>query len=109
MRPKITEIADLNDILELRFKPADRAGSAHLMTPSELQAATERARKLFNEGPTKPNRKESLQRFLDEEKKRETETKYDRAERLRQRIAWELAQEKKEENCSRRYKTIVRY
>lgn len=109
MRPKITDIADLKDVLELRFKPADRAGSAHLMSPGELRAATERARKLFNEGPKVSNRKESLQRFLDEEKKRETETGYDRANRLRERIAWEVAQERKEKSNSWRRATVVRY
>lgn len=109
MRPKITDIADLNDISELRFKPAERAGSAHLMTPGELRAATERARKFFKEGPKKPNRKESLQRFLDEEKKRETETRYDRANRLRDRIAWEVAQERKEKSNSWRSERVARY
>ncbi|WP_417245164.1 hypothetical protein [Celeribacter sp.] len=109
MRPKITDIADIKDVSELRFKPADRAGSAHLMTPGELRAATERARKLFNEDPKMSNRKESLQRFLDEEKKRETETRYDRANRLRERIAWEVAQERKEKSNSWRRATVVRY
>ncbi|WP_272004585.1 hypothetical protein [Roseovarius sp. ZX-A-9] len=109
MRPQITEIADIKDIMELRFKPSDRAGSAHLMTPSELRAAIHRARRLFYESPTKPNREESLKRILAEATKRETETSYDRAQRLRQRIAWEVAQEKKEESTVRRYRRVIRY
>ncbi len=36
MSPKITDIAHIEEIMTLRFRPALRAGSAHLMTPAEL-------------------------------------------------------------------------
>ena len=96
MRPKITDLADLSDIIELRFQPTMNAGSKHLMTEVELDKCIAKAQRRFDENPRGPNLREGLTRLLDEREKRLTEKAVDRANRLRERISWEVAQEKRE-------------
>src|SRR6056297_122028 len=107
MPPKITDIANISDIKQLRFRPSRRAGSAHLMTPVELEEATNEARRRYARSPKSPNHADCLRRFLDEQERRQRETPADRANRLRLRIAWEVAQEKREGKS--RFHKPVRY
>lgn len=57
---RISDIASVASIMELRYRPAYRAGFAHLMTPAELDATiselADRAEKCV------PNAKASLRR-----------------------------------------------
>lgn len=103
MHPTLTDIADIEDIMKLRFRPALRAGSAHLMTPAELDEAIAEARCRYEENPCGSNRLESLDRFLAEFERRHHETPADRANRLRKRIAWEVAQDRREEKANKRW------
>ena len=102
MRPKITDLANIEDIMNLRLRPALRAGSAHLMTPAELDEAIAEARFRYTENPRGPNRLESLNRFLAEAEQRHHDTPGDRANRLRERIAWEVTQERREMKANQR-------
>ena len=96
MRPKITDIADVSDIMDLRYQPTMNAGSKHLMTTVELDKSIAKAQRRFDENPRGLNLRDALTRLLNEREKRLTEQAADRANRLRERISWELAQEKKE-------------
>ena len=100
MQPKLTDIANIEDIMNLRFRPALRAGSAHLMTPAELNEAIAEARHRYEENPRGANRLEGLNRFLAESERRQHESPADRANRLRKRIAWEVAQDRREEKAN---------
>lgn len=91
---KITDIASVASIMELRYRPARSAGSAHLMTPAELDATIAEVAERAKIGV--PNARQSLEALMASREARRGETDSDRAWRLRQRIAWELAEEKKE-------------
>lgn len=91
---KMTDIASVASIIELRYRPARSAGSAHLMTPAELDETIAEVAERAKAGV--PNARQSLAALLASRDARRTETDADRAWRLRQRIAWELAEEKKE-------------
>lgn len=96
MTPKITDLADISDIMELRFQPTMNAGSKHLMTSVELDKSIAKAQRRFDENPRGLNLQAALKRLLDEREKRLTEQATDRANRLRERISWELTLEKRE-------------
>ncbi|MGS4947508.1 hypothetical protein ACVDG3_18685 [Meridianimarinicoccus sp. RP-17] len=91
---RMTDIASVASIMELRYRPARSAGSAHLMIPAELNATISEVAERAKAGV--PNARQSLLALRASRDARRTETDADRAWRLRQRIAWELAQEKKE-------------
>lgn len=98
-RPKITDLAPASTIMDLQFRPAQRAGSRHLMTADELAATIDVVEAKATRGF--PNAEQSLALLKAEQDARETETLADRTARLRQRLAWEVAQERKESDILR--------
>jgi len=98
-RPKITDIAPVSTIMNLRFRPAQRGGSRHIMTADELEATISVVEGKAARG--NPNAQQSLALLKDEQAARKTETLANRTARLRQRLAWELAQERKEADALR--------
>ncbi|WP_292294749.1 hypothetical protein [Marivita sp.] len=94
--PLITDLAPTSAIEQLRFIPALSAGSRHLMTADELAETIAFVEQKVSQGL--PNAEMSLALLRAEQSKRATDTLDDRASRLRNRIAWEVAQEKKMKN-----------
>ena len=97
LKPQLSDLGDIRDLMPLRFRPACRAGSAHLMTPMELAAAIAEIEARKRANPKTPNIHRCLARFHEEQDRRETDSNRDRLRRMQSRLAWELAQEKLEE------------
>ncbi|WP_149776703.1 hypothetical protein [Ruegeria intermedia] len=92
--PNLSDLGDVRDLLPLRYRPACRAGSAHLMTATELAEAIREIEARMKVKPNAPNIRACLARFHAEQNRRKTETHEDRVWRMKSRLAWEFAQEK---------------
>ena len=91
---KITDLAPVSTIMELQFRPAQRAGSCHLMTDDELAETIKVVEEKKSAGL--PNATESLALLRQEQHDRLSDDLATRTARLRHRIAWEVTQERKE-------------
>lgn len=98
-RPKITDLAPVSTIMEFQFRPAQRAGSRHLMTAEELAETIRVVEEKVSIGL--PNAIESLALLREEQAARASDDLATRTARLRHRIAWEVAQERREEDVLR--------
>ncbi|OWY10301.1 hypothetical protein DEM26_18605 [Thioclava sp. NG1] len=101
-RPRTTDLAPVSAIMELQFRPAQRAGSRHLMTDEELAETIRVVDEKVSIGL--PNAIESLALLREEQAARASDDLATRTARLRYRIVWEVAQERREEVILRRPK-----